>query len=68
MVMIVIAMATVNFKGALNAELFDILHSVVQSLGELVDGHHLVLSKLQLHMALEQLQVRLTQNINIKCL
>ena len=43
--------------GVLNQELLDLLHSVVQSLGSLVDRHHALLSQLQLHLALEQLQV-----------
>jgi hypothetical protein len=60
---VVIAMTTSSSSsssscaGALNQELLDLLHSVVQSLGSLVDRHHALLSQLQLHLALEQLQV-----------
>ena len=57
---VVIAMITSSSSscaGALNQELLDLLHSVVQSLGALVDRHHALLSQLQLHLALEQLQV-----------
>ena len=58
---VVIAMTTSSSSsscaGVLNQELLDLLHSVVQSLGSLVDRHHALLSQLQLHLALEQLQV-----------